>query len=297
MMNEMFDDVVSAYINGEFVAPEDARISAFDRGLIFGDGIYEVVPIYGGQTFRWDEHLTRLNNNLNVVGIRQPCTRQQWAKLIVGLLSRATEQDHYLYIQVTRGVAPRNHVFPDSAEPTVFAYVQKMGPVAPSALTQGVTVVTIPDFRWHRCDIKTTSLIANVWLRQQAKEQGAAEAVLVRDGVVTEGAATNVFAVIDDIVRTAPQGPNLLPGITRDVVVELMDRAAVAYEERAFTEQQMIDAEEVWITSSTNEILPVNRINDKVVSEGRPGPVFQHVYDLFQQYKAQCRTDAKQNVG
>ncbi len=297
MMNELFNDVVSAYINGEFVAPEDARISAFDRGLIFGDGIYEVVPIYGGQAFRWDEHLARLNNNLDVVGIRQPYTRQDWAKVLVGLLSRATEQDHYLYIQVTRGVAPRNHVFPDSAEPTVFAYVQKLAPVAESAVTQGVKVVTIPDFRWHRCDIKTTSLIANVWLRQQAKEQGAAEAVLVRDGVVTEGAATNVFAVMNGIVRTAPQGPNLLPGITRDLVVELMARHGVSYEERAFTEQQMIDAEEVWITSSTNEVMPVSRINDNVVSEGRPGPAFQRVYDLYQQYKAQCRTDAKQNVG
>ncbi len=297
MMNELFNDVVSAYINGEFVAPEDARISAFDRGLIFGDGIYEVVPIYGGQAFRWDEHLARLNNNLDVVGIRQPYTRQDWAKVLVGLLSRATEQDHYLYIQVTRGVAPRNHVFPDSAEPTVFAYVQKLAPVAESAVTQGVKVVTIPDFRWHRCDIKTTSLIANVWLRQQAKEQGAAEAVLVRDGVVTEGAATNVFAVMNGIVRTAPQGPNLLPGITRDLVVELMARHGVSYEERAFTEQQMIDAEEVWITSSTNEVMPVSRINDNVVSEGRPGPAFQRVYNLYQQYKAQCRTDAKQNVG
>ncbi len=297
MMNELFDDVVSAYVNGEFVAPEDAHISAFDRGLIFGDGIYEVVPIYGGQAFRWDEHLARLNNNLDIVGIRQPYTRQEWATVLVGLLSRATEEDHYLYIQVTRGVAPRNHVFPDSAEPTVFAYVQKLAPVAGSALTEGVTVVTIPDFRWHRCDIKTTSLIANVWLRQQAKEQGAAEAVLVRDGVVTEGAATNVFAVVDGIVRTAPQGSNLLPGITRDLVVELMNRHGVSYEERAFTEQQMINAEEVWITSSTNEVMPVSRINDNVVSGGRPGPAFQRVYDWFQQYKAQCRTDATQNVG
>lgn len=296
-MNDMFKDVVSAYINGQFVAPEDARISAFDRGLIFGDGIYEVIPVYGGWAFRWDEHLARLNNNLNVVGIRQPHTRQEWAKLLVGLLARTTEVDHYLYIQVTRGVAPRNHVFPESAEPTVFAYVQKMAPVAETALTQGVKVVTIPDFRWHRCDIKTTSLIANVWLRQQAKEQGAAEAILVREGLVTEGAATNVFAVINGIVRTAPQGPNLLPGITRDLVVELMDGHGVAYQERSFTEQQMIDAEEVWITSSTNEVMPVSRIDDHVVSSGRPGPVFHHVYDLFQQYKAQCRADAKQNVG
>ncbi len=296
-MNDMFDDVVSAYINGEFVAPADAHISAFDRGLIFGDGIYEVVPIYGGQAFRWDAHLARLNNNLDTVGIRRPCTRQEWEQVLTGLLSRVSDKAHYLYIQVTRGVAPRNHLFPESIAPTVFAYVQKLAPVANRSVAKGVTVVTIADFRWHRCDIKTTSLIANVWLRQQAKEQGAAEAVLVRDGVVTEGAATNVFAVIGDIVLTAPRGPNLLPGITRDLVVELMDRHGVAYEERAFTEQQMIDAEEVWITSSTNEIMPVSRINDHAVAQGRPGPVFQRMYDLFQQYKAQCRTDAKQNVG
>lgn len=293
----MFNDVVSAYINGEFVAPEDARISAFDRGLIFGDGIYEVVPVYGGQAFRWDEHLGRLNNNLDVIGIRQPRTRPEWTAILVGLLAPATEDDHYLYIQVTRGVAPRNHVFPDSAEPTVFAYVQKMAPVDEDALGEGVRVVTIPDFRWHRCDLKTTSLIANVWLRQQAKERGAAEAVLIRDGMVTEGAATNVFAVMDGVVHTAPLGPHLLPGITRDVVVELMDRHGVSHEERSFTEQQMIDADEVWITSSTNEVMPVSRINDNVVSEGQPGPVFQRVYALFQQHKAQCRADAIQNVG
>ncbi len=296
-MNDMFKDVVSTYINGEYVAPEDARISAFDRGLIFGDGIYEVVPIYAGQAFRWEEHLARLNRNLDTVAIPRPHTPQEWNQLVAKLLAPATGTDHYLYIQVTRGVAPRNHVFPDAIQPTVFAYVQKMAPVATAALNEGVAVITIPDFRWHRCDIKTTSLIANVWLRQQAKERGATEAILVRDGMVTEGAATNVFAVMDGIVRTAPQSPDLLPGITRDLVVELMQRHGVEYEQRAFTERQMIDADEVWMTSSTNEVIPVGRINDKVVADGRPGPEFRRVYDLFQQFKAQCRAAAKQHVG
>ncbi len=296
-MKELFSDVVYAYVNGDFVAPEAAKISPFDRGMVFGDGIYEVVPVYGGRAFRWEEHLERLNRNLEIVGIRVPMSNEQWTGVFDRLMSRAADANHYLYLQVTRGVAPRNHVFPDAIEPTVFAFVQKLAPVSSDLLEVGARAVTVTDFRWHRCDIKTTSLIANAWLRQQAKEQGAVEALLVRDGVVTEGAATNVFAVIDGVVRTAPQGPQILPGITRDLVIELMLQAGIRCEERTFTKAEMAQATEVWITSSTNEVMPVTRIDNAKVSDARPGPVFQRVHELFQQFKAEYCTDARRDVG
>ncbi len=296
-MNKLFSDIAYAYVNGQFVAPEQAKISPFDRGLIFGDGIYEVVPVYEGRAFRWEEHLERLHRNLKIVAIREPLSDEEWTLVFEGLMSRASGANHYVYMQVTRGVAPRNHVFPDDVEAGVFAYVQKLAPVSSELLENGTRVVTVSDFRWHRCDIKVTSLIANVWLRQQAKEQGASEALLVRDGVVTEGAATNVFAVIDGIVRTAPHGPHILPGITRDLVIELMAKEGITYEERAFTQSEMARATEVWITSSTNEVMPVTRVDEQPVFDGRTGPVFQRVNKLFQQYKADYCSDARQNVG
>lgn len=288
-MSDLYTDICRAYLNGEFLRPQDARVSAFDRGFIFGDGVYEVVPAYAGDPFRWEQHLQRLHKNLNTLGIASPLDREQWEALARGLTFETGGQDLYLYIQVTRGVAPRDHIFPEDVPPTVFAYSQVLHPVSESTLNEGVVVATMPDIRWQRCDIKMTSLVANVWLRQQAKEKGASEAMLIRDGVVTEGAATNVFAVLDGVVRTPAHGPDLLPGITRDLVVELMAHAGISYEERAFTESEMLAADEVWITSSTKEILPVTSIDGHAVSNGHAGPLFNQVYTLFQRYKADYR--------
>lgn len=287
-MSKLFGSVRRAYVNGQFVSPEQAQISAFDRGFIFGDGIYEVIPAYGGQPFRWGEHLARLNGNLATVGISEPLTREQWEAVFSELL-RDFSEDQYIYLQVTRGVAPRDHVFPADARPTVFAYTQALAPVARAQLETGVAAVTLEDIRWRRCDLKTTSLIGNVWLRQQASAQGAAEAILVRDGVVTEGAATNVFAVIDGVVQTPPHGPQLLPGITRDLVVELLDRHGLAFAEQSFSLEAMMAADEVWITSSTKEILPVTSIDGRPVAGGASGEVFWRALGLFQAYKAECR--------
>lgn len=284
----MFQHVQRVYLNGEFMAPAEATVSVFDRGFIFGDGIYEVIPAYHGRPFRWPEHLQRLNRNLAVMGIPRPLDTACWEEVAAALLDVPGPVDLYLYLQVTRGVAPRDHLFPARTEPTVFAYSNLLSPVPAEQLEQGIAAITLPEIRWQRCDLKTTSLIANVWLRQQAEDAGAAEAILVRDGEVTEGSATNVFAVMDGEVITPPLGNALLPGITRNLVVELMQRFGVGCREQALSREQLLSARECWITSSTKEVLPVTRIDGEPVGEGRPGPLFRRVYDLFQRYKQEC---------
>lgn len=271
-------------MNGRFLTPDEAQVSAFDRGFLFGDGIYEVVPVYAGRPFRWAQHLARLRRNLDIVEIPNPWSTADFDALLAGLIGDR-KHDSYLYIQVTRGVAPRDHLFPEGAAPTLFAYAQALTPVPAEFFSAGVAAITLSDIRWARCDLKTISLIGNVWLRQQAKNHHAIEALLVRDGYVTEGSASNVFAVFDGEVITPPTGPLLLPGITRDLVIELMAAGDVPYAERIFLEAELLEADEVWITSSTKEMLPVTRINDAPVGTGRPGPVFARVRELYQQYK------------
>lgn len=286
----MFEDVVKVYVNGRFFAPEDAVVSPFDRGFIFGDGIYEVIPAYGGRPFRWSQHLDRLNGNLSEVGIPEPMSSNEWTGVLNELLAAGDEKDQSIYLQVTRGVAPRDHAFPADAVPTVFAYSQILHPVPEKILREGVTAITLMDTRWQRCDIKTTSLLANVWLRQQAIASGASEAILVRDGEVTEGAATNVFAVFDDTIYTAPHSTKMLPGVTRDLIVELLHRSKLNYRESSFSLEQMRTAQEVWLSSSTKELVPVVSLDSEPVANGKPGPAFHQVYALFQEYKAECRS-------
>lgn len=279
-----FSGVTRVYLDGEFLAPEAARVSAFDRGFLFGDGLYEVIPVYKGRPFALAAHLDRLNRNLALMEIPAPMADADWQSLI-GQLLEHTDQDRYIYLQVTRGAAPRDHAYPPQVTPTVFAYANTLSAVPAATLESGVAAITLQDIRWLRCDIKTTSLLGHVWLRQQAAARGAAEALLVRDGLVMEGAATNVFAVINGVARTAPLGPELLPGITRQVVIDLLRRNAVAVAEEAFTPGEMRAAEEVWITSSTKEILPVTRIDGESIAAGRSGPLFRRAHALFQEIK------------
>ncbi len=282
----VFPGVTRVYLDGRFVAPDAALVSAFDRGFLFGDGIYEVVPVYGGRPFRWAQHLARLRRNLDILEIPHPWSADDFDRLAAGLTGERRD-DHYLYIQVTRGVAPRDHVFPEAARPTLFAYAQTL-PAPPATLaSEGVAAITLSDIRWQRCDLKTVSLVGNVWLRQKAKQHGAVEAILVRDSYVTEGSASNVFAVIDGTVLTPPHGPLLLPGITRDLVVELLAKDGIPHAERIFTEAELLSADEVWITSSTKEVQPVTRLNGEPVGDGRPGPLYARAYDLYQRYKAE----------
>ncbi|MCG5508848.1 D-amino acid aminotransferase [Ectothiorhodospira lacustris] len=277
------------YLNGEFVPEAQARVSVFDRGFLFGDGIYEVIPVFGGHPLRLTEHLERLERSLAEVRIDNPHDRTGWKGLFMTLLEKNPGGDRSLYVQVTRGVARRDHAFPSGVRPTVFAMVNPIAPPNPAVLEQGVAAVVIADHRWSRCDIKAITLLPNVLARQEALDSGATEAILIRQGLATEGAASNLFAVGDGVIVTPPKDRSLLPGITRDLVLELAQDAGLPVMESAIPEQSLRAAEEIWLTSSTREILPVTRLDGRPVGAGVPGPVWRRLHGLYQDYKARLR--------
>ena len=276
----------SAYLNGEFMPLEEIRVSALDRGFLFGDGVYELIPGYGRRLFRLPEHLRRLTRSLSAVRIANPYGDTRWKEILYELVARAEWDDLTVYMQVTRGVAPRDHAFPQRVSPTVFAMTNPYEPPDGDVLEHGIAAITLEDIRWHRCDIKAITLLGNILLRQQALDAGAMEAVLIREGYATEGAATNLFIVQDGVIITPPNGPNLLPGITRDLVSELASRHGLPIQERPIPQRDLLKADEIWLTSSSNEVLPVTRLNDKTVGDGLPGPLWLRVHGLFQAYKA-----------
>lgn len=277
-------------LNNEFLPAEQARISPLDRGFIFGDGVYEVIPVYGGQLFMLDEHLRRLNRSLAGVRIRQPHSDTQWDELLHTLVKRNNGGDQSLYLQITRGVAARDHAFPDdNISPTVFVMCNPLSPVSDPLLQKGVVAITLEDTRWKHCNLKTIALLPNILLRQQALDNNAAEAILIRDGNVTEGAASNVFIVKDKVIITPPEGPTLLPGITRDLVLELATKNNLANKQQLITPEDLLSADEIWLTSSSKEILPVIRLDDLPVANGKPGSVWKQMILLYQQYKAQLQ--------
>lgn len=280
---------MTVYLNGEFLPESEAKISVLDRGFLFGDGVYEVVPVFGGRLFRLEQHLDRLERSLAAVRIDAPMDRAGWTRMLEDLVARNPGGDRSVYLQVTRGVARRDHAFPPDVPPTVFAMVSPIKAPDPALFEQGVAAVTVPDNRWGRCDIKAITLLANILARQQAVEAGATEAILVRGGFATEGAASNLFVVADGVIVTPPKDNSLLPGITRDLVVELAQQHGLPVMESAIPEPSLRAAEEIWLTSSTKEILPVTRLDERVVGEGRPGPVWQRMFDLYQDYKRQLR--------
>ena len=273
------------YLNGQYLPPDQAKVSVFDRGFIFGDGIYEVIPVFGGRLFRLAHHLSRLDASLAAIRLRNPHTAQEWNSIFTRLLEKDGKDDQSIYLQITRGVAPRDHAFPPNITPTVFAYAQPLKYSPPEQLAQGVAAVTTADIRWARCDIKAIALLANALLRQQAIDQGAVEAILVRDGVVTEGAASNIFVVKNGRLITAPKGPFILPGITRDLVVEIARAHGINCDELPVKLETLSSADEVWLTSSTKEILPITRIDDKPVGSGKPGPMHARMFALYKEYK------------
>jgi D-alanine transaminase len=277
------------YLNGAFVAAAEARVSAFDRGFVFGDGVYEVIPVYGGRAFRLRRHLERLAASLAAVAIREPLGPDQWAPVFERLVAGAGGGDQAIYLQVTRGVAPRDHAFPAGVEPTVFAYTQPLKYPEPELRRTGVAAVTLPDLRWARCDIKAVALLANVLARQQATERGAYEAVLVRDGLVTEGAASNIFIVSGGRLRTPARGPFILPGVTRDLILELARAHGIGCDEGPVPAAELPAAEEIWMTSSTKEILPITRLDGRPVAGGVPGALYARLAALYAEYKEAFR--------
>lgn len=279
----------TVFLNGEFMPASEARISPLDRGFIFGDGIYEVIPAYGRRPFRLAEHLERLRHSLDGVRMASPYSAERWGEILRELVERHPEDDQSIYLQVTRGVAKRDHAFPADVRPTVFAMTSPLVPVADEIRRDGVKAITLEDIRWEYCHLKTTSLLPNVLLRQQALDQSATEAILVRRGEVTEGAASNLFVVLDGVLVTPPKGPRLLPGITRDLILELATRNSIASREATLQAGDLVRAQEIWLTSSTREILPVTRLDDRAVGDGRPGALWTRMIALYQDYKRDCR--------
>lgn len=274
------------YLNGQYLPIEDAKISVLDRGFTFGDGVYEVIPVYEGHIFRMREHLERLNNSLDEVYIDRPYTLEQWQEILCKLVEKNsgknTGNDLSLYMQVTRGISERDHAIDIATKQTVFAMCRPLPEYDRSA---GISAIIEEDIRWKYCHIKAIALLPSVMLRHKARDAGATEAILVKDGYITEGAASNVFIVKNGIVKTPPKDGSLLPGITRDLVVELLTESGIPCEEVAIKETELKQADEIWITSSTWEIVPVISLDNNPVGTGRPGEVWQQASEIYQAFK------------
>ena len=272
------------YLNGNYLPPEQAQVSAFDRGFVFADGVYEVIPAYGGRPFRLPQHLARLDNSLAGIRLVNPLSAPEWQKIFARLVEANGGGDQSVYLQVTRGPAPRDHAFPAKIQPSVFAYAQAFKYPEPAQRAAGVAAITVPDIRWQRCDIKAIALLPNVLMRQQATEQGAAEAILIRDGFMTEGSASNIFVVINNTLVTPPKGPFILPGVTRDLVLELARAHKIPCDERAVTEAELRKANEIMLSSSIKELLSITRLDGEPVGSGKPGAMQMRLHALYQDY-------------
>jgi len=262
------------YLDGEYLPLHEAKVSVLDRGFIFGDGVYEVVPVFAGRPFRLDAHLARFERSLAAIGIAPPLSRAAWTKVLERLVAHHGGGEQSLYLQITRGAAPRNHLPPPDPAPTVFAM---SNPLAPVDWNIPVRAVLREDFRWTRCDIKSISLLANVLLRQEAAAAGAHEVILVREGLVTEGASSNVFIVSGGRIRTPPLSKHLLPGVTRELLIELLAGGADAVLEVDITRAELLAADEVWLCSSGRELAPVSVVDEQRIGTACPGPVFARV--------------------
>ena len=273
------------YLNGEFMPLENARIPVLDRGFIFGDGVYEVIPVYSRHPFRLPEHLARFERSHQAIRIQNPSGDADWTKLVQELVARNAGDDQSIYLQVTRGVAKRDHAFPKDVKPTVFGMSSPLSTPSLEAVEGGVHAITAIDYRWLRCDVKSTSLLGNCLLRQTAADAGAVEVVMFRDGFLTEGSSSNVFVVKNGVILATPKNNLVLPGITYDVVVELAQVNGLQLEVRPITEAEVRSADEIWVTSSTKEVLAVSTLDEKAVGNGKPGAVFRRMHGLYQDFK------------
>ncbi len=272
----------TVYLNGEYLPLAEAKVSVMDRGFLFGDGVYEVIPAYSGQLFHLEAHIDRLNNSLLAIRLELNKSIAEWQAIFQPMLD--CSKDEYIYLQITRGYADkRDHGFPEPILPTVFALCSEIKPL-PGRMT-GVKALTMDDTRWQMCHVKAITLLANILLRQEALDQGCAETILVRNGYVTEGAASNLFAVIDGELMTPPKNHEILPGITRDVILQLANANQMPYREDVIALEALQNASEIWLTSSTREIVPVIELDGRSVGDGKPGPIFNMMDRLFQTYK------------
>ncbi len=282
------------YLNGAFMPLEDAKIPVLDRGFIFGDGVYEVIPVYSQHPFRLAEHLQRLQNSLDGIRLANPLSDSAWMKLIHELIAKNAGDDQSVYLQVTRGVAKRDHAFPKEVKQTVFMMSGPLTTPPHEQIQNGIPAITANDFRWLKCDVKSIALLGNCLLKQLAVDAGAVETILFRDGKLTEASASNVFVVKNGVLLAPPKNNLVLPGITYDVVLEIAQAREFEVEVREISEAETRNADEIWITSSTKEVLAITTLDGRAVGHaahaGRPGPVFHKMFALFQASKTNIRT-------
>jgi len=283
---------MSVYLNGQFLPLAEAKVSVLDRGFVFGDGVYELVPVYSGKPFRLDAHLRRLQFSLDGIRLANPHSVGEWRERILQLIAQQDFADQSVYIQVTRGTPAegqplRDHAFPSNVSPTVFMFAQPLVTATPAQKAAGVCAVSAVDNRWLRCNIKAISLLANLLLRQQAVDADCAETVMLRDGFLTEGAASNIFVVKDGVLRAPPPSSLMLTGITYDVVLELAAAHDIPHEVRAITEAEVRGADELWMTSSTKEIMAIVALDGVPAGAGVPGPLARRMDALYQTFKQQ----------
>ncbi|MBI3479490.1 MAG: D-amino acid aminotransferase [Nitrosomonadales bacterium] len=283
---------MTIYLNGQFMPIEDAKISVLDRGFIFGDGVYEVIPVYTRKAFRLAEHLRRLRHSLDGIRLVNPHGDSEWAGIINELIARNPGEDQYLYLHITRGVAKRDHAFPNPpVAPTIFMMSSPLSAPPAELLQSGVCAVTAQDNRWLRCDIKAIALLPNVLLRQMAVDAGCAETILIRaeskseGAFMTEGAASNIFVVKDDKLLAPPKDNLMLPGITYDVILEIAAAHGIQYEVRRIAAAEIFAADELLLTSSTKEVLAITQLDGKPVGTGKPGAMFARLHQLYQDFK------------
>ena len=276
--------MTTVYLNGNFIPLEQAQVPVLDRGFIFADGVYEVIPVFSGKPFRLKEHFELLRNSLDGISLQLDYDGEKWQSLIDRLLTlNRVTGDSSIYVQVTRGVAERNHFYQAGSTPTVFIYCK---PLQETDVSRGVGAVLHEDIRWEYCHIKAVALLPIVMLKQYAREKdGSIEAILYRDGCITEGAASNVFIVTGDTVTTPPKSNRLLPGITRDLVVELIGASPYQCRETPVSKAELLQADEIWLTSSTLGIAPVVRLDGNPVSGGKPGPAWRNIDTIYQAFK------------
>ena len=275
------------WLNGAFLPLAEARVSPLDRGFLYGDGVYEIIPVYSRHPFRLQEHLQRLSASLSGIGLANPLDTAAWERVVRQLIETAPWEDQSIYLQVTRGADnKRDHAFPSPpVPPTHFAFSGPLRVPDAALRASGVAAITVADQRWQRCDLKVLSLLANVLARQEAVDAGCAEAILIRDGLVKEGAASNIFVVFDGCLLAPPKTHLMLPGITYDVILELAARHGIAHAVREIGEAELRRADEVWMTSSTKEILPITRLDGAPVGKGQPGPLAGQMWQHYQDFK------------
>lgn len=278
------------YINGEYLPQSQAMVSVLDRGFLFGDGVYEVIPVFAGKPLRLNEHLERLQRSMSRVLLNNPLAQEKWEEIFHALLDRNPGGDRSIYLQVTRGAAPvRDLSVGSDIKPTVFVMVNDIKPIDFAKLENGIEAVTVDDFRWKACDIKSVSLIANVMIRLRANAMNVMDAVMVRDGLVTEGTASNIFLIHNGIISTPPKSNCLLPGITRDLVIELAQANGFKVEVRDIKQDELDTADEIWLTSSTREIAPVVKLDNHVIGNGVAGEYWRKIIAIYQDYKQALR--------